>query len=671
MRKFTFSFKSLLVAAGLLLGSANAWGAGEAKGAYKVVYDFETTTGFTIHGKGYYTDYGDGFGKVFHNGGGDQRTHYLQLPASENLLWHSNVSKEITIGFWVSAKGMVPSDYTYAPFFSAYAAAPSENTNTFPMFILHSRGVMGINNGGVCDFGDNLCTGPVSGTTQVYNTNAGGSTNWFADNKWHYYTVTMTESKTIIYLDGVIKNQWEYDNTSDGQLVKGIFDYGGNYTYVCLGGNQAWAWGDNDMPFSFDDFMVTNEALDATGIEAILDAKVLGIAQTLYDDATYFNGKSTLLSAINTLKTSSSAANRTALYTAIDDFRLANASYSHPYSVTLSNADFANGADDWNASNISPVAFTWGHDGTWNRWLENFSSKIGDGATGITSNISISQTIANMPAGHYTAKAYIASRGYTSNFSISDGTTPASMVIPASEFTQRSVDYDLSVDGSLTISFGYTAGGTLDTRCEWIAIDDVELTYYGDGDPTVSTTLDNSGYATFASPYALDLGNITGATAYKAAIDGSVVRFTELSQTVNPNEGILLKGDANAVVTIPVVTSGTDVDGNAFLVNTSGAVFAAAANTTYFAMYKNQPSLTFAKFTPSTLAFPANKAYLKVVSGGVKALQIVFGDDEATGITVPEAEEAEEGVLYNIAGQQVTADFKGIVIKKGKKYFNK
>ena len=67
------------------------------------------------------------------------------------------------------------------------------------------------------------------------------------------------------------------------------------------------------------------------------------------------------------------------------------------------------------------------------------------------------------------------------------------------------------------------------------------------------------------------------------------------------------------------------------------------------------------------------RAYFTVAeSSSVKALSFVV-DGTATGIDSVEATEAvaEEGTLYNTAGQQVTAGYKGIVIKNGKKYYQK
>lgn len=66
------------------------------------------------------------------------------------------------------------------------------------------------------------------------------------------------------------------------------------------------------------------------------------------------------------------------------------------------------------------------------------------------------------------------------------------------------------------------------------------------------------------------------------------------------------------------------------------------------------------------------RAYFTVAgTSPVKPLSFVV-DGTATGVDSVEAVEAEEdGVLYNTAGQQVTEDYKGIVIKNGKKYYQK
>lgn len=196
----------------------------------------------------------------------------------------------------------------------------------------------------------------------------------------------------------------------------------------------------------------------------------------------------------------------------------------------------------------------------------------------------------------------------------------------------------------------------------------------------ISVTLDNSGYATLASAYPLNVASAsmtasTGtATAYKAAIDGTVAKFTELDKTIPANTGILLKGTAGATVTIPVVASGTAVTENAFLVNTTGATFAGDGAYYYFAMKKNAATLTFNAFDPSTLAFPANKAYLKVLKtnfpGSAPALTFDFGEGETTGISASlndKAEMTNDNAIYNLNGQRVAQPTKGLYIVNGKK----
>ncbi len=198
------------------------------------------------------------------------------------------------------------------------------------------------------------------------------------------------------------------------------------------------------------------------------------------------------------------------------------------------------------------------------------------------------------------------------------------------------------------------------------------------GDATISATLDNAGYATLASAYPLNVASASmtasdgSATAYKAAIDGTVAKFTELDQTIPANTGILLKGTANATVTIPVVASGTAVTENAFLVNTTGATFDADADYYYFAMKKNAATLTFNAFAPGTLAFPANKAYLKVLKTNfttpAPSLTFDFGEGETTGINaVKGAEFKVNGEYYNLAGQRVAQPKKGLYIVNGRK----
>ena len=189
-------------------------------------------------------------------------------------------------------------------------------------------------------------------------------------------------------------------------------------------------------------------------------------------------------------------------------------------------------------------------------------------------------------------------------------------------------------------------------------------------------TLDDYGYATFASPYQLNVASMEAtsgtATAYAASVDAAheKVSFSPLSQSIPANTGILLKGDANATVTIPVVGSSTAVASNDFEVNEGGTTFEAADGYTYFGMLKDEATLTFATFAPGSVAIPANKAYLKVLTTDLplnaRSIRAVFDGDVITGI------DAVQGSEFMVNGSQKDGKFiengQLVIYKNGKKF---
>lgn len=232
--------------------------------------DFSSTDGLTIVGNGKFEDDADArFGKVFHNDPGLTkaiRTNYLLLP--NDVLSHSATSKEMTIGFWVNMKDAA--EFFWSPIFSAYGAAPANNSNTWPMFVCEARGLIQLNCAGYCDFGINANpVGSDFNDVTPYVTSA-----WLDDTQWHYYTVALTSTTAKVYVDGELKNGWTVDGISDGQVINGLFTNGADLKYICLGGNQAWNWGDPDPAFAFDDFAVYDKALTADQIKQVMAAKM-------------------------------------------------------------------------------------------------------------------------------------------------------------------------------------------------------------------------------------------------------------------------------------------------------------------------------------------------------------------------------------------------------------
>ncbi len=197
----------------------------------------------------------------------------------------------------------------------------------------------------------------------------------------------------------------------------------------------------------------------------------------------------------------------------------------------------------------------------------------------------------------------------------------------------------------------------------------------------VTTSISSYGWATFSSDYALDFSKATeGLEAYMiTGHDGTVVTKSQVTGTVPAGTGLLLKG-AEGSYNIPIVgSSSTNVSANLMKAGDGTSIISESGKTKYVLGVNNNgttddTSDDFAEFQKivSTAATVAKgKAYLEFVGESlVKVFNIV--DGTATGVDAPVVAEAEEdGVYYNTAGQQVTKDYKGIVIVNGKKFFNK
>ncbi|MCD7901301.1 MAG: LamG domain-containing protein, partial [Bacteroides sp.] len=229
--------------------------------------------GSSIVGSGKLETFGGNFGTVFQNVGGAQRTNYLLLP--EDVLSHSSGTKELTISCWVNAsKAGASADYMWAPLFMAYGAAPVNNTNTSPVLACQYRGVVAINTNGPDNVGDNWCDYTDAQNDAGENTLYYNDTDWLADQQWHLYTAVFTETTAAVYFDGELKNSWTITGSGAGETVGSLFS-GTDLKYICLGGNQAWNWEDNDPGFMFDDIAIYNKALSADQVKTIVKSKTV------------------------------------------------------------------------------------------------------------------------------------------------------------------------------------------------------------------------------------------------------------------------------------------------------------------------------------------------------------------------------------------------------------
>ena len=621
------SLSKLTLFAVLFFGGANAVWADPVVVPTPVYFnDFSFATsgsdGIEIVGNGVFEDDADArFGRIFHN---DPtltkaiRTNYLRLP--DNVLSHSTKTKEMTIGFWVNVKNAA--DFFWSPLFAAYGAAPTTE-NTWPMFVCETRGLIQLNNSGYCDFGINDAT---QGTTfndgTPYMTSA-----WLDDAQWHYYTITLTETKAKVYVDGDLKNGWTVDGTSDGQIIAGLFTAGSALSYICLGGNQAWNWGDPDPAFGFDDFAVYDKALTKAQIDQIrankLDRTVTGTAIGAVDNSTDYLGA---LSTKVTLKPGESYHYRFINYNKGENNWN---NWILPVYDASDNCVITVRTDNWEDKHH--VGETWGSNAgcTSNFVWDYFPGELNGATVDMTVTFTLDKVF-NM--------------------------TSTITTVGGSEWTYSYTnDYDespISLTGNDYIKVAISVSRS------WLDL-------LSEGYSAITKNITTAGWATLCSEYALDftgsIANLEKAYAITGN-SGTTLTLTEINQVVAAGDGILLKGSGNC--NIPIKGSGTAVTGNLLkgvLTDTNKD-----ANSIYVLMdgdkgvgfYKNNNAFTVG----------ANTAYLNAADIVSAPSFLGFFDGEVTGVNDVRSKMADvRSDFFDLQGRRVAKPAKGLYIMNGKK----
>lgn len=150
--------------------------------------------------------------------------------------------------------------------------------------------------------------------------------------------------------------------------------------------------------------------------------------------------------------------------------------------------------------------------------------------------------------------------------------------------------------------------------------------------PNAVVTLNAAGYATYSA--ASDFEVYSGAKAYKAVLNTADNKITcsEIEGKIPAGAGVLLYGDANAIVTLFNTTGATALEDNDLKGTTtaSGSLATMEGSKFYYALSGD----TFKHYTGA--AFVANKAYFESDTElNSKAFTIVF-DGETTGINAIE-----------------------------------
>lgn len=180
-----------------------------------------------------------------------------------------------------------------------------------------------------------------------------------------------------------------------------------------------------------------------------------------------------------------------------------------------------------------------------------------------------------------------------------------------------------------------------------------------------TTTISSAGYATYCCDKAVDYTKTYGLVAYKAKYDSEkkMIVLTKVGK-VPANTPVVLKGEGGLYGFPTLESAPKAVTDNDLKVATANMT----CTDNMWILVKKSTGVGFVPATPGT-TLAKGKCYLLIESG---ASSKFLPFDETTGIShiSPNAVRSD-GKTYNILGQEVGNDYKGIVIVDGKKVVRK
>lgn len=215
---------------------------------------------------------------------------------------------------------------------------------------------------------------------------------------------------------------------------------------------------------------------------------------------------------------------------------------------------------------------------------------------------------------------------------------------------------------------------------------DLDLVYNGvyskdNGLSGITATIGSLGYATLSSSKALDFTSSKVNAYYASGLTSDDKVVLTKTSTAAANKGLLLAADEGSY-TIPLYTgeSPASLEGN--LLKPSVTATEVAASTSgayhYFLSGTTVENVGFYNLE-SDQTSGAGKAYLEtsdaLVSSGSHARAAWTFEDTTTGIANLNVNDNTNidanAPMYNLAGQRVNKNYKGVVIVNGKKMLNK
>ena len=185
-------------------------------------------------------------------------------------------------------------------------------------------------------------------------------------------------------------------------------------------------------------------------------------------------------------------------------------------------------------------------------------------------------------------------------------------------------------------------------------------------DRFVSVTLNEDGLATFSHTTEAVDGSwfeSIGLKAYTASVSGDRIVTTKLTEAVPAGTGLILQGEPSTTYKLPFAAGADAVVDNVLQPTTGSAI------TGYVLAKHSTLGVGFFKVTDKVVE--AGKAYIPATTSA-RYFSLDFLEDETTDIrNTPPIQRSTVREAYNLMGQRVSANSKGLVIINGKKVFNK
>ena|GEM_PF-5305682 len=245
--------------------------------------------------------------------------------------------------------------------------------------------------------------------------------------------------------------------------------------------------------------------------------------------------------------------------------------------------------------------------------------------------------------------------------------------------------YKSTITGAPGSRVIFNKGESGDGNQSWTMDVEDDAVYKYDGRVSNQTlTLNTYGMATYCSAYPLDFSSVSpsGLTAYRisAAADGNLTK--EALAKVPAGVGVYVEGAAGAEYTIPTTATATAIGTNMLVGVTSDTnINQVAGDNTNFILTVNAAdgdvaTPKFFKVNSEGNKVLANRAYLQIPTAYVNAREFFWfvdetEENETTGINAVNGTISNGAAIYNLAGQKVSNDYKGIVIVNGKKIIRK